>query len=91
MTVGSISVLIGLTVNPFNQQVATVTNLLNGLIGPATNVQTIVQRLFSPAAFGLYLNNFNFLRADLFFWAKMTKELIGSITTLGTEAQKSAD
>ena len=84
MTVGAISVPIGLTVNPFNQQVTTVTNLLNGLIGPATNVQTVMQRLFSPAAFGAYLSNFYFLRADLFYWAKMTKELIGSSTALST-------
>ena len=80
MNVGAVTIPIGLTVATLTRQVNTATNLINGLIGPANNVQAAVSNLFSAGG----LNNFNFLRADLIFWAKMTKELIVGNSVLKT-------
>ena len=84
MTVGSVTIPIGLTIPALSQQINTATNLINGLIGPANNIQTVMAGIFSPVGFSQYLNNFNFLRADLVFWMKMTKELTVGNSALNT-------
>lgn len=84
MNVGSVTIPVGLTVASLSQQVNTARNLINGLIGPANSVQGAMANIFTAAGFNQFLGNFNFLRADLIFWAKMTRELTTGNTALRT-------
>ncbi|TAG98733.1 MAG: hypothetical protein EAZ18_00210 [Oscillatoriales cyanobacterium] len=84
MNVGSVVIPIRLDNAVLDQQVKTATDLINGLIGPANNIQTVMAGIFSGAAIGGFLDNFNFLKADLMLWIKINKDLIGGTSALTT-------
>jgi len=84
MNVGSVFIPVALDTGGLLQQANTATDILNGLIAPAMTVQGVVNRITLGGVIGSAVSQFNFLRADLVFWAKMTNSLVGSSSVLGT-------
>lgn len=88
MNVGSVFIPVFIDTGGLLQQANTAVDILNGLIAPANTVQGAINRITLGGVIGSAVAQFNFLRADLVFWAKMTNSIIGSSSVLGSTLKK---